>query len=918
MTRGKGRADGDYFPFTLEAPPVTLPLPQPELKSKPSASKPVRSLTPRGQRFSKLSDAYLNITSRVGSHDTIHKDLDQSQSSSAGSTLSPVASPRLVKSQDDLQTPGSASAMRGCMKKNRYASVDSIELLGGASPRMGCRDNHPRLSLSEQTENELLDLDSEPHNTTASTIEGILAQYDGCTSNLKTEYDESQETKLPISQPPHGSLPDAPPTNMQAVSSVRQSVYDSPVPNSSITDSQHLLDAEAQAHELEEARRALVPLPLKITQPRRDVEISQEQHYDAFNDKGAFKIHGEDSHVYNPFVNREDESYKTYLQPPMERDISRNLRRLSGYNGHGTGTSYSLNVHEDSAIRQAKPQGKVFGKSSLPIVGTAEKPLRHIKVVIGREPEVRKNSQDDNGSQTDVEDGDWVTEGTSDAGFGFTTSPLPGRPLTGPFKKTGSSLADYSDDGYEDMVDRFGSHERIIQTPTGDEQYEPYNVRRSKESKFAVFLPRRHIDALPEGVDRRWGNTKEQGPSQFRPQILRKDITPVREIGGKRMETSGRLVFDFDQNAPPRYEFRDSISEYEPATASTKADYGTQNYGTSESLPSPAPDFIEKKNHPCPTDARFDQSADFEADRNPSGKFSHQNQACQTPIRGQNTGFNIYEADRQNQLEEIDTRQFASASSYYDPPSANSVRSKFNFELLPLSLAQQKNKKQRDSGETNETESAAARLKRKRSIRSIDPETSPLEPPAKAFFTSPDLSLNFLPTDWQTGNPGLEDTPTPFAMGRSNGTTSGQSHIYRKVSSSGGGDNSSSFGTPSTAGRVGYGRWEYLDYAGNRYRCKPRPGLVAPDDYVSDRANSARQSFFCLLATLSVLPFVGVLVLSGAFSEAFKWATRGEVNRLTARQRRFIKWMLLIECILYSGGVVTVVVYFAVKSKTQN
>lgn len=102
-----------------------------------------------------------------------------------------------------------------------------------------------------------------------------------------------------------------------------------------------------------------------------------------------------------------------------------------------------------------------------------------------------------------------------------------------------------------------------------------------------------------------------------------------------------------------------------------------------------------------------------------------------------------------------------------------------------------------------------------------------------------------------------------------------------------------------------------------RRQHKPRPGFVAPDDYVSDRADKIREISFYILSFFSILPFVGVLVLSGAFSEALKWATQGEVDRLTARQRRFIKWMLVAECVLYTAGVVAVVVYFVMKSKVQ-
>ncbi|TGJ83265.1 hypothetical protein E0Z10_g5473 [Xylaria hypoxylon] len=894
MAEGKARAGGDYFPLTREISPMIVPPLQLELKAKPSTSKPVQSLTPRGQRFIKL----------------------------AGPALSTIASSRLAKSQDDLQTPGSASAMRSCMKKNRRASVDFVDFIGGLPPRMGRRDkDRLRLSLTKQIENEVLDLNAQSHDTTSSTIEGILAQYDGRTSSLKAENGKSREyrvkTELSISQPPQGSLPEAPPTNMQSTSNVRQSEYDSPVPDSSITDSQHLLDAEAQAHELEEARRALVPLPLKIVQPRHGIEIPREQHHDTLNNKGAFIVYKGEPRSYNPFVNRKDECYKTYLQPPMERDISQKLRRASGYAEHGASASYSPHVDEDLVLRQERPQGKIFSQSSLPTVTPGEKPLRHIKVVIGREPVIRHNNQDHNCLRVDAEDGDWVTEATSDAGFGFTPSPLPGRHLTGGPKKAGSSLADYSDDDCEDMADRFGSHERIIQHLGGDDQYKSYNVRRSNGSKFAVLLPRRY-NALPDNVGRRWGSTTQQEAGQFRHQILRKGTNPYREVSSKRSETSGRLFFDFDQNAPPRYEFRDSISEYEPATASSKANCGTQKYDTNGSLLSPV-SYLREENRPSTTDAHFEQSADFDADRNASDRFSQPNKACQARLRSQDTRFSIDELNRRKQLEEVDKRRFASASSYYDPPSANSVRSKFNFELLPLNLAQQKNKRQRNSGETNETETTTARLKRKQSVRSINPETSPLEPPTKVFFTSPELSLNFSSPNWQTRNLDPEDTPTPFAMGRLNRAASGPSRKYRKVSSLGFTDNSSSLSTQSVTRRLCYNKWERrLEQAENRPWRKPRPGLIAPDDYVSDRADSARQSCFCLLVILSILPFVGVLALSGAFSEAFKWATRGEVDRLTTRQRRFIKWMLLAECILYTGGVVTVVVYFAVKGKAQN
>jgi hypothetical protein len=42
---------------------------------------------------------------------------------------------------------------------------------------------------------------------------------------------------------------------------------------------------------------------------------------------------------------------------------------------------------------------------------------------------------------------------------------------------------------------------------------------------------------------------------------------------------------------------------------------------------------------------------------------------------------------------------------------------------------------------------------------------------------------------------------------------------------------------------------------------------------------------------------------------------RPPVDRLTAQQRRFIKWTLVVECVLYTAGVDAVVVYFVMKGK---
>ncbi|KAI1314227.1 hypothetical protein F5Y03DRAFT_381020 [Xylaria venustula] len=924
MAEGTANAGGDQLLSTGEASP-TIVLPSQEPNNGQLVPRSARNITPRGQRFSKLSDAYINITSRLASTKTTRKPSDQSQSNPAGASQLPVASPRLVQSQDELQIPSPASDMRAFMKKKRSSSFDSTNLLGDLSACVSS-SNASDASLSRQIDQELSKLNAMTHDTTSSTIERIVAQYDGCTPSLKTEYDNTREYRanleLPISQPPQESLPDSPPVNTQLTSHAGQSQYDSPVPDSSVTDSQHLLDAEAQAYELEEARRALIPLPLNLAQASHEVEVPQQQHYDVLDSNDHLVECKKGARPTNPFAHPEDEHYNPYRQHPMERDISQQLRYVSAYPGHSGGRFYSPEANGHPHIQEARLQEHIFGQSSLPTVDSGERPVRHIKVVIGRDSDTGKNSQGYcdapadaiyNGRDLSSEDADWVTEATTDAGFGFSTGVLPGRHLTGGFKKAGSSLADYSDDGHENIPDRFGSRERIIQYPAGPRERKPFDLERSQGSKFSAFAPRR---PNPFPAASRWAIPPRGETTQFRPQILPKNRNPYKDLNNRRTETSGRLVFDFDENAPPRYEFRDSVSEYEPAGASTKANCGTNQYDTHGSLRSRMPDYGEN-NQPSPPDAQFRNSSECNANKLPSNSFQ-QSTHCDAILRDQPTTLSIYAAERREQLEELDNREFAVASSYHDPPSTSSVRSKFNFELLPLDLAQQRNKVQRYSGRTNETESAAARMKRKQSLRSSEGKGKSIARPPRAFFTSSDLSVNFTSPGYVSDDSDWEDTPTPFAMGHST-TTSSVSRRYRNRSSVGAANNSSCFSTQSVTRRLCYIPDDHRrESALNQHQYRLRPTLTAPDDYVSDRAAAIRQSSFYVLVALSTLPFVGVLVLHGAFSDYLKWATHGEVDRLNSRQRRFIKWMLFVEAVLYTGGVVTVAVYFVVKDKVRN
>jgi hypothetical protein len=195
MAESKARDEGDYFPFTQESTtPETSPPAQPEFNQfKPG---PGRSLTPRGQRFNDLGEAYRNITLRQGSHNTLRKLSDPFQSSpSVADPNAPTSllhqSPQvIVRSQDDLQLPDPGMAARNSLKRNH-----SVDFFGDLSPKMFQGANN-RVSFTTQLEREFSEVKRRSElflkEATWSTIEKILAQYSTNSSEDEFEYDRRE------------------------------------------------------------------------------------------------------------------------------------------------------------------------------------------------------------------------------------------------------------------------------------------------------------------------------------------------------------------------------------------------------------------------------------------------------------------------------------------------------------------------------------------------------------------------------------------------------------------------------------------------------------------------------------------------------------------------------------------------------
>lgn len=192
MTEGEVRGDGNRFLPLRRSSATIRPPPDPDWEDEPLTTRPKRSITPRGQRFSKLSDAYLTIATRFAPKKNTRKALEQVQSGPVDPAQSSVAGPRLVRSQDELQIPNAASAMRSFMKRARGASLDATVSLGEQALGMVRGDiGGPR--PDRQIHRGLPSSNGPSQDTTSSTINRIVAQYDGSTSSLKAQYDNTRE-----------------------------------------------------------------------------------------------------------------------------------------------------------------------------------------------------------------------------------------------------------------------------------------------------------------------------------------------------------------------------------------------------------------------------------------------------------------------------------------------------------------------------------------------------------------------------------------------------------------------------------------------------------------------------------------------------------------------------------------------------
>ncbi|KAI0023887.1 hypothetical protein F4780DRAFT_785685 [Xylariomycetidae sp. FL0641] len=778
--------------------------------------------------------------------------------------------------------------------------------------------------------------------------------------------------KLPKSRPPRASLPQPPPAVARNVSIVYSEDDSSENAAFSTPNSKDLLDANAQLDAIRQAPNTLMPAPLRIPSRREQLDtptrhpLPKQQKSDEFLSDAASSVanHTEGSQV-DPF--HYDEQYQEFLGQPGEREITFDLKGKGKKDGpesiakqsvqRGVPSSLHIPKRSSSQPATAHPQTRRAGRPRpeprghidsllLPRKVSEERSSGDIKVVITRNNQTNKafdtdgnhdewesvnleNSRDKGKGVVNratqahqprdiTNEGDWVTVATSENDFDDRLI-LPG---TSNFKRTGDSLANYSDDEYDELPSLYGSQEKILQHPNGHSQQDGFEIRRLKDTRQPVMF-RKQNHAFPENSSRTYSTNSRNDSVVTNFPLVKQPPNPYRQAS---IRNPKNLCLTLERRGPSnKYDFRDSLSEYAPAEASgNHFPRGIRPTDTLASLPRP------EGHHDASTSGTgpdVEQLEDQRGSRKLSrfGRFFSQLEEKTTGRRS------AYLAEDQA------VKEFAAASSNLFEETNDSTRSKFNFPLIPLEEAQKRHKKQRDSGETDETEDTAARLQRRKSSaakkRSGDGGMPAVPAAAVIRERASDLSRHFTPPDWSLhghASP-LGDVQGSGFSPLGNGSTSA---TY---------PSSSMPISPATPSPYMKSPWSTRRRRRREERAplrrrheqtqqrsftnqslqsymeqSPMHGFISPEDYISDRADRRRAIWFYLIAVLSVIPFFPWLELQGAFTGALIWSTGGEVTRLTRKQRKILKYLSVTTLVLWVTFLAGLLVWYVTESKTKS
>ncbi|KAF3023500.1 hypothetical protein E8E14_006426 [Neopestalotiopsis sp. 37M] len=700
--------------------------------------------------------------------------------------------------------------------------------------------------------------------------------------------------------------------------------------------------------------QSLVPLPLRTVSDKNILRVStlhttanlSEPETSAGSGVGAVST----SSNGEPFQ-YDSEQFRRFRQLEKEREVSCALAELNESptrtygvirnpnvnspetgvsNYHGTSVDDSHMALDDNfeSPPSRRRRGLDGGSFFDPIAFRAlhgDAPFNEVKVVINKNPNYSESENNAQGSTFGLSidrnkrrsrltrsgevDADWITEATSEAGFGVDTGS---RGFVEGIKATGSSIADFSDAGWSTPYLHYSSRNRVEQTPSGEpESFELQDLNESKQPERGILpkarMPR--FDGFGQNNSRFIPNYSGQaGPSPGRPNPFRRDY--------KRADAGSYFQYKGNRNAPSRFEFRDSGS-----TCTAAFDADRDNSGTRGNIPSSTMASINTVELLDDGTGHSSTGAHVSSPylRMEEGSYSDPQRYHPRHVPVHGAQLNPFQDGTHDQ----DGRRMRSATDVSEGMGSGS--SKFSFKFLELPEAQERQKSRRGSNETW-ANSSMARDNRSVSLSSARPSLTPLIRPTPAMLRGEThlrrgshLSSTFTPPAWNTlGSPDISScTPLDASASRLNLPESSDLETPTNI---------------STRRRLnqepgGKSRMLPLDKRNRPSLIRPNSVLVrrdiptfsgAGDYFVSNSGRLRSKVIFCVVVSLSILPFVTLLALYGCFDSCLASLTHGEVNRFNYQQRKILKIIFAVECIIYGAMVAAIIVYFATLAQTHH
>lgn len=670
---------------------------------------------------------------------------------------------------------------------------------------------------------------------------------------------------------------------------------------------------------------SLVPQPLRIPSNKEilasDDTAAMPCRSDNATASSLWTAGVETADQNDPFL-FDNDHYRRIRQLGKEREISQALKSMSrSETATDAGLDSLATSPEKPYLQMSSPEkseggspdparapyrgGNFFDPVAFRALHGDTGPNANVRVVIDRNPGVHAAKQPrsrpfglfmdtdkalNNRSLKEPTEGDWVTETTSDVDLG---DDLPTKGI----KETGSSIADYSDEGEVPeypFPSRLGSRDPILQHPSGEALGESYEMHNLKGTNQRVLVPRPQLPRF-NGFGQ---NSSRLGPYSPRRRGSQKGVMNPFRRSYKRADASSYFTFKSDRRVPSKYDFRDSTSTCAPPTESNQTVCGTK--GTLPHSMSPLNTAKLKASEADPfTDG---QSMPLPRIRPNNYTRGHSRQPAVSTLPLQPS---------QMPQHEVTEDQEPTPMTAGDGPATTS--SKFAFKLLDLSEAQELQRQQRESGETDETEDSVIRYHRACSDASAgaNPEALPQPLPAHVrnshVTNASKLSTQFTLPPWRASRSesprGLEKEQ-PLTL-----TDISDATVYR-----------AGLGGQSEPASAPRNRLLPLDKRVRRTSARRTLRNImrqdmesiqaAEESFISAQARSRRQMFFYGMLVLSVFPFFSLLALNGKFNGLLAWFTNSEACEMTRKQRKIIKIVFIVEIIILTSLFAILVAYY--------